>query len=189
MARKRFILDKWLEEKKLDKILPGGGIMIWKILTNLKGRVNGMKHMKKRLALFLCLLLTMPTILGCLPMASLKAEAANVPSIYLRWAGGYKGGSSPYPGVYAFEVENGKEVLINKLVYFRREGSAPYFYDYIYMLQVAGESYKSSSFGMSLFPCVLFMPGFCLIPHLLCKRHPIKDPSGSLTVNGRYHLP
>lgn len=25
MARKRFILDKWLEEKKLDKILPGGG--------------------------------------------------------------------------------------------------------------------------------------------------------------------
>ena len=59
-------------------------------ITNLKGRVNGMKHMKKRLALFLCLLLTMPTILGCLPMASLKAEAADASSINLTWTGGIR---------------------------------------------------------------------------------------------------
>lgn len=42
--------------------------------------------------------------------------------------------------IYAFEVENGKEVLINNLVYFDKAGS----YDQIYMSQVAGESYKSS---------------------------------------------
>lgn len=65
-----------------------------------------MKKMKKRLALLLCMMLAIPAALGCLPMTSLRAEAA--------------GGSfsmTPYDG--KIEIEAGKKVPLAKLTVYR----------------------------------------------------------------------
>lgn len=104
-----------------------------------------MKQMKKRLALFLCLLMTVPTILGCLPMASLKADAASVPtSTYIGW-------NIPYvynPAGTSFEVEANKQVLVGRLVRYQISGGT---YKSGYLSQVKGVTYKSSNTAVASF--------------------------------------
>lgn len=99
-----------------------------------------MKQTKKRLALFLCLLLTVPTILGCLPMASLRAEAATDYPIYLNWIYGVSMGEyDSETGQFSrsFEIEAGQKASIADMVYFYQDTQK-------YLSDVRGEKYKSS---------------------------------------------
>lgn len=86
-----------------------------------------MKKMKRRLALLLCMMLAVPAALGCLPAASLHAEAAEVITLRMNPSGG------------GIEAEAGKTIPLSKLTYYVNEK-----YVTVYLSAVKGVEYESS---------------------------------------------
>lgn len=74
-----------------------------------------MNYFKKRIAVFLCLLLAIPTLVGVLPMNSLTAEAATTSSISSSYWNISKWDSSQRKYVYTISVEVGQEFNIGKV--------------------------------------------------------------------------
>lgn len=86
-----------------------------------------MKKMKRRLALLLCMMLAVPAVLGCLPAASLRAEASEVITLRMNPSGG------------GIEAEAGKTIPLSKLTYYVNEK-----YVTVYLSVVKGVEYESS---------------------------------------------
>lgn len=98
-----------------------------------------MKKLKTRLALLLCILLTVPTIINALPMNTLKAEAADG-FVSLNWSG-VPMDYSQSPFLANFTIEVGKTVELGDRVYFL-ERLADGNYTNAYLSTVSKETYK-----------------------------------------------
>lgn len=99
-----------------------------------------LKKLKTRLALLLCILLTMPTVISALPMATLQTVTAAT-SGYFYWGSGPV--STIIDGVSGVEmqVETGQKFHLGQMVYSSDT-------DYKYLSDVPGETYKSSNAGV-----------------------------------------
>lgn len=103
-----------------------------------------MKHMKKRLALFLCVLLAMPAVLGCLPRTAETVQAASG-TVTLGWSYELSSNFVYYEPTKEYlknmQAEAGTSFGLDYLVYtYRDDGSGS-----DYMFDVTGESYASSN--------------------------------------------
>lgn len=101
-----------------------------------------MKFMKKRIAVFLSLMLTIPAILGALPQAKLEAQAAST-YYYMNWTGLTSTYVDSKSVVFAQMTKNTTDFYLGDYIVANKSSGSKYT-SYGYLSMNSGATYKSS---------------------------------------------